>query len=95
MPPTESLSDLESTAFDLTVHIDSTQFDTVAEAETAIVETAARSIVAHEDALDDDDAPYVTTQVTFDSDGVKLAINDADVGIAEVQTLTELALLDN
>lgn len=94
MNTTEPLDDLEVNTYEVAVPLDLSVFETVDTAKLTVAETVADSIVAHVDELDDDDTAYVSTQVSFDEDGLEEAFEDEDVGVATVQTRTELALVD-
>lgn len=94
MTATEPLDDLEVNAYEVAVPLDLSVFETVETAKLTVAETVAQSIVAQVDDLDDDDTAYVSTQVSFDEDALEAAFEDEDVGIATVQTRTELALVD-
>jgi hypothetical protein len=91
----EPLDDVSVTTYEVAVPLDLSVFDTLETAKLTLAETAADSIVANVDELTDDDTPYVTTQVSFNEDGLRDAFNDDDVGIATVQTRTELALIED
>lgn len=95
MTTTEPLDDLEVTTYEVAVPLDLSVFDTVETAKLTVAETVADSIVAQVDELDEEDTPYVSTQVSFDADGLEDAFEDDHVGIATVQTRTQLALLDH
>lgn len=94
MTASEPLDDLEVNTYEVAVPLDLSVFETVDTAKLTVAETVADSIVAHVDELDDDDTAYVSTQVSFDEDALEEAFEDDDVGIATVQTRTELALMD-
>lgn len=94
MPVTEPFEDVEMNKYEMVVPLDVTQLETFAEAQHALVETSARSICTHVDALDDDDVTYVTTQVGYDETALNDAFEADDVGIIDVQTVTELAIVD-
>lgn len=91
MSTKEPFSELELNTYEVGVPLDFSAFRTAEEAELAIVETVANSIVGSVDELDDDDVGYVSTQVTYDETQLEDAFNDEDIGIATVQTVTELA----
>lgn len=95
MSTTEPLDDFAINSYESTVPIDSSLFETYEEAELAVRETVARSITTEVDALDPDDAPYVSTQVSFNEDALEEAYHDDTVGIITVQTVTELAVIDD
>ena len=95
MSTIEPLSDVAVNSYEATVPIDSSVFDTYDEAELAVRETVARLITTQVDELDPDDAPYVSTQVSINESALKNAYNDDTVGIITVQTVTELAVIDD
>ena len=95
MSTTEPLCDIAVNSYEATVPIDSSVFDTYEEAELAIRETVARSITSEVDALDDGDASYVSTQVSINESALEDAYHDETVGIITVQTVTELAVIDD
>lgn len=94
MTASEPLDELEVNTYEVAVPLDLSVFETVDTAKLTVAETAADSIVAQVDELDEDDTSYVSTQVSFDMDGLEAAFEDEDVGIATVQTRTELAIVD-
>jgi len=95
MSTKEPLSDVAVNSYEATVPIDSSVFNTYDEAELAVRETVARSITTQVDELDPDDAPYVSTQVSINESALEDAYNDETVGIITVQTVTELAVIDD
>ncbi|NGM69179.1 hypothetical protein G6M89_09195 [Natronolimnobius sp. AArcel1] len=95
MTTKQPLSELEVNSYEVTVPVDLSVFDSYEEVELSIVETVANSIVAQVDELDEGDTSYVTTQVTFDEESLEEAYEDDDVGIASVQTVTELAVMED
>ncbi|AUX08929.1 hypothetical protein AArcSl_1298 [Halalkaliarchaeum desulfuricum] len=94
MTTKQPINELELNAYEVTVPLDLSVFDSYDEVELTLVETVARSIVDDVDELNEDDTSYVTSQVMFDEDGLEEAYEDDDVGIATVQTVTELAVLE-
>lgn len=91
MDTKDPLGELEMNTYDVAVPLDLSVFDTPHEAKLAVVETVARSIIADVDHLDDGDETYVTTQVEFDEDALEDAFDDDEIGIAKVETKTQLA----
>lgn len=81
--------------YEVEIPLDLSAIDSVADAKLAVVETVARSIVADVDELDDGDTPYVSTQVDFDEESLEDAHDDEEVGLATVQTQTQLAILED
>jgi len=95
MTPHEPLDDVSVTTYEVAVPLDLSVFETLETAKLTIAETVADSIVANVDTLGDDDTAYITTQVSFNEAGLRDAFDDDDVGIATVQTRTELALIED
>lgn len=95
MTTSEPLNDFEVNMYEVAVSLDLSVFETIETAKLTIAETAAESIVAQVDELNEDDASYVSTQVLLDMDGLKTAFEDDDVSIATVQTRTQLATADD
>ena len=95
MTASEPLDDLQVNTYEVAVPLDLSVFDTVESAKLTVAETVASSIVAQVDELSEDDTSYVSTQVSFDMDGLEAAFEDDDVGIATIQTRTELAIVED
>lgn len=91
----EPLRDLELNTYELSVPMDLSVFDSYEGVELTLVETVAKSIVAEADEFEEDDISYITTQVSFDAEALESAYHSADVGIASVETRTELASVDD
>lgn len=91
MTTTEPLAGFRVNTYEVAVPLDLSVFDSVEQAKLALVDAVAESIVAQVSELDADDASYVSTQVSFDEDEFDAVYADDDVGIATIQTRTELA----
>ena len=95
MATKEPLDDVEINSFSVAVPLDCSMFDTYDELSLQLVETVAESIVANVDDLDEGDTSYVTTQVSFNEDDLEDVYHDDEVGITTVETVTELAIVDD
>ena len=95
MSTTEPLDEFALNKYEVSVPIDSSVFESYDEAELAIRETVARSITSEVDSLDDGDVSYVSTQVSINESALEDAYHDETVGIITVQTVTELAVIDD
>ncbi|WP_048077230.1 hypothetical protein [Halorubrum sp. AJ67] len=95
MPANDPLDDVALNTYEVSVPIEFDAFETTEAASLTVAETVAQSIVAEVDELSDDDVSYVSTQVSFDMDGLEDAFDDDEIEIATVQTRTELAVMDD
>ncbi|MWV65922.1 hypothetical protein GRS48_13995 [Halorubrum sp. JWXQ-INN 858] len=93
MSATDPLDDVALNTYEVEVPIELDAFETTETASLTVAETAAQSIVSEVAELGDDDVSYVSTQVSFDMDGLEDAFEDDEIEIATVQTRTELAVL--
>jgi hypothetical protein len=93
MSATDPLDDVALNTYEVEVPIKLDTFETTETASLTVSETAAQSIVSEVDELADDDVSYISTQVSFDMDGLKDAFENDDIEIATVQTRTELAVV--
>lgn len=95
MTTKQPMDELELNSYEVAVPLDLSVFNSYEEVELTLVETVATSIATSVDKLDSDDTSYITTQVTFDEESLEDAYEDEDVGIATVETVTELAVMDD
>lgn len=89
------IDDYALNTYEVLLPLDLREFNTLEELELTIVDVVADSIVDHVDALDEDDAPYVTTQVTYEDAEVRRSYEDDETDIAVVQTRTQLGIIDD
>lgn len=94
MSTPEPLTDFAVNTYEVSIPLDITAFDSIEELELTLVEAVATSIVAEVDALDDDDASYITTQVEYDEEILTDVFHDDTVEIATVMTRTQLGVVD-
>ncbi|MCU4744511.1 hypothetical protein [Natronoglomus mannanivorans] len=82
-------------AYNVTVPVLPSEFDSYEELELTIVETAAKSIVDNVDHLDDGDASYVATKVDLNTDELEAVFEEEldDVEVLNVETNTQLGLV--
>ena len=93
MSATDPLEDVALNTYEVEVPIKLDAFETTETASLTVADTAAQSIVSEVAELGDDDVSYVSTQVSFDMDGLEDAFEDDEIEIATVQTRTELAVV--
>ena len=93
MSATDPLDDVALNTYEVEVPIKLEAFETTETASLTVAETAAQSIVSEVAELGDDDVSYVSTQVSFDMDGLEDVFEDDEIEIATVQTRTELAVV--
>ena len=93
MSATDPLEDVALNTYEVEVPIKLEAFETTETASLTVAETAAQSIVSEVAELGDDDVSYVSTQVSFDMDGLEDVFEDDEIEIATVQTRTELAVV--
>lgn len=94
MPTTEPLDDFELNTYEATVPVYLENHDDPDVLIHDIRETAARAICDHVDELDEGDAAYVTTQVTFDEEQFRDVFEDDDIEFVDVETVTQLGVVD-
>lgn len=95
MTTTQPMEGVSMNTYEVEIPLDLSVLDSADAAKLSVVETVARSIVADVDELDDGDASYVSTQVDFDEESLEDAYDDEEVGIATVQTRTQLAIVED
>lgn len=93
MTTTQPMEGVSMNTYEVEIPLDLSVLDSADAAKLSVVETVARSIVADVDELDEGDASYVSTQVDFDEESLEDAYDDEEVGIATVQTRTQLAIV--
>lgn len=95
MTTTQPMEGVSMNTYEVEIPLDLSVLDSADAAKLSVVETVARSIVADVDELDEGDASYVSTQVDFDEESLEDAYDDEEVGIATVQTRTQLAIVED
>ncbi|MDB2225604.1 hypothetical protein PM023_13085 [Halorubrum ezzemoulense] len=95
MSATDPLDEVALNTYEVEVPIRLDAFETTETASLTVAETAAQSIVSEVNELSDDDVSYVSTQVSFDMDGLEEAFENDEIEIATIQTRTELAVVDD
>lgn len=89
MTAIDPLHDVAFNTYEVEVPIELDAFEEPEAASLSVAETVAQSIVAEVDELAPDDVSYVSTQVSFDMDGLEDAFDGDEIEIATVQTRTE------
>lgn len=95
MSATDPLDEVALNTYEVEVPIRFDAFETTETASLTVAETAAQSIVSEVNELSDEDVSYVSTQVSFDMDGLEDAFENDEIGIATIQTRTEIAVMDD
>lgn len=94
-----TLDELEINTYELRLPLNLAVFDSYSDVEETLRGTVARSIVDVVPELTEDDVEYIRDNVTFDDGELESLYDEAceselDAYVANVETVTELALLD-
>lgn len=94
-PDNELVDDFEINTYEVPVQLELSAFDSFNELTLAVVETAAKSIVAYDDNVDEGNASYITTRVDFDEERAEEYFEDDEIEYLVVETETRLGILDD